>query len=265
MPNATIMGMGAVTQLPQIPLRPWGLFTEMVPEIDLTRSGTNRVGFGATIMDKGDIVVGTLLAIDCDSTDDLNNDTIALTQRDQLPFTQTLFMSCTGDIDPETLNEQLDDVARLTRSAALVRALTAGVGTSLDLAGNSDSVGAGADMADAIGLVEDGLADRISNGQGYIFISPRQLAEAVSTNLIIVIGDRLFSPAGHRVISDAGHQDANVYGTGSLAWSITDAKSLIGVLNAWLDIDNNIMSQGWQRTGLVLFNPDHAVRATITA
>jgi hypothetical protein len=266
MPNATIMGMGPRTRLPQIPLRTRGLFIDAATPLDLVVAGTDRTGLGATYMDQGAITQGTLVLIDCDSTDDFSDQRIALTQRDQLPFTQYLEIVCQGDIDGATLQGYLDDVERLTTSAMLARGLTVEVSGNLDLAAQSTSVGAGTGIAAAIGLLEDGLAERIGNGRGTILVPLLLLAAAITAGGVEVDSaspTNLFSPAGHVVVSDAGHQDANLYGVGALGYSVTPARPLSGS-GPWVDPDTNETKAGFSRTGLVAYNPAHAIRATVT-
>lgn len=267
MPNATVMGMGAVTTLPALPLRTRGLFIDAATEVDLTRQGRDRTGLGASFYDQGDITAGTLVLIDCDSTEDFTDQQITLTQRDQMPFSQYVQVICQGDVDEEALQGYVDVVERLTASAMLTRGLTVEVAGNLDLATASDSVGAGDDVADAIGLIEDGLGDRIANARGYIFVPLRYLSVAIGSGGVEVDASsptNLFSPAGHVVISDAGHMDANLYGTGALGYSLTVAQPL-SPRGPWRDPDTNEVKQGFTRTGVVLYNPDHAVRATVTA
>jgi hypothetical protein len=73
----------------------------------------------------------------------------------------------------------------------------------------------------------------------------------------------LFSPAGHVVVSDAGHQDANLYGVGARGYSIAERQSLFGE-GPWRDPDTNEVKAGFTRSAVVAFNPDHAVRATVS-
>ena len=266
MPNATIMGMGPTVVLPQIPLRTRGLFIDAATEVDLTRAGTDRTRLGATFMDQGAITTGTLVLIDCDSTDDFTDQQIELTTLDQMPFTQYLQIVCQGDIDDATLQGYLDDAERLTASAMLARGLTVEVSGNLDLAAQSTSVGAGTGIAAAIGLLEDGLAERIGNGRGTILIPLERLSAAITAGGVEVdpaSPTNLFSPAGHVVVSDAGHQDANLYGVGALGYSLTETRSISGS-GPWRDPDTNEVKAGFERAGIVLYNPDHAIRATVS-
>lgn len=263
MPNATIMWLGPVVMLPPIPLRRRGLFVDNVPEVDLTREGVNRVGFGATIMGMGDVVIGTLITVDCESTEDFTDHTIVLTPHDQLPFTQYLEMTCTGEVADATLRDHLMEAARLTESAALTQALTVGITGLLALDSDSDSEGAGANITAAIGVIENGLAERISNGRGYIFIPPLAFAGAFAAGTVVWDGERFLSPLGHYVISDAGHTDTNLYGVGELGYAITAAR--FRTPGPLVNPHTNVAIDGWERTGVVLFNPDHAVRATVSA
>lgn len=265
MPNATVMGMGAVVALPTLPLRTRGLFIDAATPVDLVRQGRDRTGLGASFVDQGDITAGTLVLIDCDSTEDFTDQQITLTQQDQMPFSQYVQVICQGDVDEPVLQGYVDNLEKLTESAMLARGLTVEVSGNLDLAAQSDSVGAGADVSDAIGLIEDGLGERIANARGYIFVPLRYLSAAIGMGGVEVNAaspTNLLSPAGHIVISDAGHQDVNLYGTGFLGYSITDAQPL-SPRGPWRDPDTNEVKQGFTRTGVVLYNPDHAVRATV--
>jgi hypothetical protein len=251
--------------LPTVELRTRGLFIDAATPVDLVREGTDRTGMGASYMSVGDIGPGTLVLIDCDSVEDFSDQQIVLTQRDQLPFSQYAQIVCTGDIDDATLTDAVATVARLTASAMLARGLTLEVSGNLDLAAQSDSVGAGTGIANAVGLVEDGLGDRIANGRGTIMVPLRLLAPAMADASVMDDPNSptgLSSPAGHVVVSDAGHGDTNIYGVGALGYSLTEARSLSGA-DPWHDPDTNEVFAGFSRTGIVIYNPDHAVRATV--
>jgi hypothetical protein len=266
MPNATVLGIGPVVMLPQIPLRTRGLLIDAATEVDLTRANRDRTGAGASYMDQGVIDEGTLVFIDCDSTEDFTDQQIELTQRDQLPFSQYVEIICQGDVEDSTLQGYVDNVERLTESAMLARGLTVEVAGNLDLATQSTALAAGASPAEVVALIEDALGDRIANGRGIIMIPLSLLAEFLNSGGVEVDAaspTRLYSPAGHVVVSDAGHRDANVYGFGALGYSITPARPLSGA-GPWRDPDTNEVKAGFQRTGIVLYNPDHAVRATLT-
>ena len=258
-------GMEAVIELPQLGLRPWGLFTDVVPELDLVRQGTDRTGAGAKYMTRGDITPNAA-DVDCDIEENFLAREIELTERTQLPFSTFNMIRCsTVTIEADDLNQWVLEDARLLGSAALTRAATTQITAAhLNLADDSDSLAASTGVAAGIGAVEAGLGDRIGNGRGFIFIPLTLLPAAMGVAGVQVIGGKLVSPAGHWVISDAGHGlDTTIYGTGAMGYSLLGFRLITGP-NGNIEFDINRRTAIVQAYGVVAFNPDHSVKTVVS-
>lgn len=265
----TIAGLGIEIELPRLPLRVGGLFTAVVPQVDIMAEGADRTGFGAKwiIRDAYDVMLDTIP--ECSADDSFQAEEIDLTTAETLPFSAADMISCTtiGGLSMPELNAMLDDDVEATRSFAFAAATTTQISVDhLNLADDSTDVGPGADVVAAMGLIEDGLGDRIANLRGYIFVPLTLLAEAVRDGSVQrdEMTGELTSPAGHLVIADAGHgpQDT-LFGTGAMAWGLSPAIPVTDS-GGWVDRSRNKMAAVRQRYGVVAFNPNHSVRATVT-
>lgn len=260
----TTLSMGAEIRLPMLELVPWGLFTDVVPEIDLAVQGTDRTALGGKWVTR-DAYTVDLDTYTCAADDDINDDVITLEPgRETLPFMQHQMISCsTVWVNMDWLNDWLADDARMTRSAALVKAVTTAITANhLNFVDDATALAGSNSMAKGIALVEDALSERILNGRGYIFVPPILLAHAMNDGIFVSNGE-LVSPRGHRVICDAGHQDTTLYGTGAMGWSITEAQRISGDLGVF-EFSDNTQYGAYTRYGVVFFNPAHTVKNAIT-
>jgi len=258
----TIQGMGIETTLPQLTLLPRGLFTQVVPQIDLTQEGADRTAFGAKYMTRG-ALAPHVDDFGCD-TDDETTDEVTLDEREQLPFVFWDSMTCsTVAIEPDYLLDWLNADKNLTLSAALTLAATTQITADhLNLADDSTTVTASTGVTAGIGNIEAGLAGVIGNAKGYIFVSPTLIAPAVAAGAVLVRDNRFESPRGHDVIADAGHGAENtIYGTGSMAWSVVDDS--FGDPLQFSRAQNRYRAE-FRRYGLVLLNPAHSVKTVVS-
>lgn len=251
--------------LPEMRERPWGVFRDVVPEIKVGDGGVDRTARGATWMTPGEL---TPIVVDfsCNVDDDKDTGNLALTARSTAAFLSFNLLQCSllsGDLDP--LVGYASWAFDATISEALALAATTQLSAShLNLNTNSTAVAGSTSLVETIASIELGLAERISNQQGYILIPPRYLAGAVTSGVISRMDGVLYSPGGHKVISDAGHRPYNViYGTGAMGYSIMDTFEPSG-RNGELDRTRNIVSWLSETYGLVAFNPAWSVKATLT-
>jgi len=230
-------------------------------------AGTSRIAMGVKFQTLG-ALSPRIEAFDCpDGDDGFTAGSIDLTDREQPGFrifdlieTKLRCLLAGGDA-----GQVLKDNADLLLSEALTTAATTQITADhLNLADDSTSVGSGAIVA-AMGLIEDGLADRISNAQGYIFVPITLLASAKSTGVVRLVDGALMSPAGHKVISDAGHgSQSTLYGTAQLAYALSGTEVRGGPGDYVFDPTNNTIAYLSETYGLVVFNPAFSVRATVS-
>lgn len=263
----TLMSMGTEVMLPPLELRPYGLFTQVVPEISLVVDDTDRTIFGAKWMGRDALAIALDHPV-CDDDEDTTVNVVELTEQYTIGFSQHGRMRCsTIRIDAAELNRWNADDAELSRSAALVRAITTQVDAEmLNFVDDATALAGSDNLVEAVGLVEGALAERILNARGYIFIAPGLLPYAMSADVVRVSGSTLLSPGGHRVISDAGHHnglEGTVVGTGALGYSMGSVNVLTGELGNF-DIDGNDLEAVWIRYGAVVFNPLHTVKTAVT-
>jgi len=261
----TVSNMGAEIALPRLELRPWGLFTQIVEEVDVVREDVDRTGFGAKWIVRGPYTPNAV-AVDCETEEAIDTREINLDTVEQMPFSSYDMLQCSsiGGLDMPEINAMLLADEEFTRSAALTLAITTQITPDhLNLLDDSTLLGAGTDIADAMGLIENGLGDRIANARGHIFVPLRLLAAAFDHSAVFLRDGELSSPAGHRVISDSGHGlDNHLFATGALAYSMTDPMLVTG--DGHLDRETNTLLSIWERKAFVAFNPLHSVRATVT-
>jgi hypothetical protein len=251
--------------LPAMRPRPWGRFIDVVPEIKVASDGVDRVARGAKWMAPADL---TPIVVDfsCGVDDDKDTGNLGLTETTTAAFLSFNLLTCStlsGDLEP--LAAYTEYAFAATISEALTIAATTQLSAShLNLATNSTALAANTNLTEVIATIELGLAQRISNEQGYIFISPRYLAAAVTSGVVSIINGVLYSPGGHIVISDAGHRPYNVlYGTGALGYAISDTIQPSGRTGE-LDRTRNLVSWLSENYGLIAFNPAWSVKATLT-
>lgn len=262
--TATVQGMGLTVRLPALELRSTGLFTQVVPQVDLVGSdGVDRTGMGAAWITRDALGV-TVAGIDdpCDIDSEITLDQIDLSQESTMPFAfnQTLSCSTIGGLGMPEINAMLDSDFEAVRSEALMRGLTTVISADHLNFVAATSVGSGAILV-ALGLIEDGLGDRISNLRGHIFIPLTLLPAAVGSGAVKMVNGELVSPAGHKVISDAGHDSqTTLYATGAIAWALQAATSV----REKLDRNMNVLTGLRQHYAVVAFNPEHTIRATVS-
>jgi hypothetical protein len=257
-------GMEAVVELPRIELRPWGLFTDVVPELDLVRQGTDRTGAGAKFMTRGDITPNAE-EVDCVIDENFLEREIELTERVQLPFSTYNMIRCsTVTIEASDLNEWVLDDGRLLESAALTFAVTSSISPDhLNFAFDSDALAGGTDVVEVVGQVESGLGARIGNGRGFIFVPLLHLGAAIGGGAVENRDGILVSAGGHFVVSDAGHvMTDTVFGTGAMGYSLLGFRLITGP-EGNLELSVNRRTAIVQAYGVVVFNPDHSVRSAI--
>lgn len=252
--------------LPELEDRPWGRFIDVVPMVDVTVQGTDRTPMGVKLM--AEAAMEPIVA-DFDCTYDVvvkDAGNLGYNEVSSSSFVVFNMLECsTLSGDMSIAGEYARRSARDLVSEALAFAATTQVSVDhLNFADDSTDLGAAATIVDAIGLIEDGLGDRISNKRGFIFIPLRSLASAMAAGVVQRVGSSLLSPAGHRVVADAGHDADVVFGAGQIGWSMTDARMLSGE-DGQIDITRNTRTWLSESYGVIVFNPNHAVRSTLTA
>lgn len=265
--------------LPALQPRPWGRFLDAVPNIteqfidtnENTGETVNRTARGAKFMAEA-ALSPIIVDYTCGVDDDKTEGNLGLTLTEAAGFLSFNLLTCStlsGDLDP--LKNYVNRNFNATVSEALAYAATNPISADhLNLADDSDVVSASTSLVDVIGAIEAGLAERISNEQGYIFISPRYLAAARSAAVLTFFNGTLYTPSGHIVISDAGHRPYNVvYGTAGLGYSITNAEDLdsldhSGSVSRGSEGNRNLVTWLKENYGLVVFNPNWSVRSTLT-
>jgi hypothetical protein len=256
--------------------RPWGRFIDVVNELKVVATGgptsdntmipaVDRTARGVKFMAPGalsPIIVDFSCAVD----DDKSAGNLSLTEVDQPAFlTFNLAQCSTLSGDLTQVSNYTDEIFNALKSEALAYAATVRLSAQhYALSTNSDVVTASTTLVDVIGAVEAGLAERISNEQGYVFISPRYLTNAVSADILTLVNGQWYTPSGHVVISDAGHRPYNVvYGTGAMGWALMGGPDDPN-FGSYLDRTRNIATWRKETYGLVVYNPAWSVRATLT-
>lgn len=270
-------GMGPEIFLPELEERPWGRFIDVVPNIKdrLFVQGTDRTAAGARWMAEAPLSP-IIQDFDCDLVEVAEKvaGNISFDEVTTAAFLMFNMFECSELSGAQRMGELSDYVGRslaAVASEALTWAATHALDADhLNLAVNSDALAASSSAVEAIGRIEAGLGQRISNKRGYIFVPLRHLAETMSESVVSVDNGTLVSTAGHRVIADAGLNNASdFFGTGSIGWALRDDDSLgeggfetgpAGVL----DRTRNIRRWLTETYGFVAFNPAHSVRTTYT-
>lgn len=258
-------GMGPEIRLPELPERPWGRFIDVVPQLDVTVDGTDRTPMGARWMAEA-AYSPIIQDFDCEALPaeevEKQAGNLVLGETTSAAFLSFNLFECStlsGDMGPffDYVQRTFDSLVSEALAWAATHALT---GDHLNLAANSTNLGASDSTVEAIARIESGLAQRISNKRGYVFIPVRRLAEAVSDGAVFLSGGQYVTPAGHFVISDAGHNnDGTFYGTGALGYSVTNPQDLSGP-EGQIDITRNTRRWLRENYGLIAFNPNHSVR-----
>lgn len=258
-------GQGVEIYLPEMESLPWGLFTDVVPEIPVTDlyERRDRTAAGGKFMAPG-ALSPIVQDFDCDTDDDKTGN-ITLSEEETAAALIMNLWECSelsGDLRPgRDLMKQTFE-ATLSEALAFIATSPAISASHLNLTTNSTALAAPTDPTDAIGVIEDGLRERISNRRGHIFVPPRHLAYVMGDGSVFLRGDQLVSAAGHRVISDAGHVgDDTFFGTGSMGYSVRE-QDVTGD-DGELDRTRNIRSWLTEAYGVIFFNPAWSVRATI--
>ncbi len=260
-------GFGIEVSLPALPLRDVGLFTQVVPMIDTMFAGADRLGFGAKWLQRDALHTAvTTIADVCDPDSVIDVDEIDVSVGSTLPFgfNQSLRCSTIGGLDQVEINAMLDSDEEATRSEALTRALTTSLGGDhLNFVDDSTAV-AGGTMQEAMGAIEQGLGQRISNLRGYIFVPLTLLGAARSSGGVRLLDGYLVSPAGHLVVADAGHESQNtIYGTGAIGYAVSAPIQVMGG-GFQLNRNTNVLTGVRARYGVIAFNPEHTVRSTVS-
>ncbi len=259
------VNIGIEVQLPELELRTYGLFDQVVPRLSFEQAGADRIGFGAKWMERDpyDIMIDTIAG--CSVDDSFSAEEVTLEENSTVAFSFADIISCStiGGLDAAEINRRLDDDEDALRSFALASAATVAIsGDHLNLAVNSTSV-TGGDIVDTIGNIEQALGQRIANLRGHILVPLTLLGAAMQMSVVRQVGNTLLSPAGHKVIADAGHGPQNiVFGVGQMAWGMSPPIPVTGD-GLWLDRSTNKLTGARQRYGIVVFNEQQAVRATV--
>lgn len=266
---------GPEVQLPAMKSTPWGRFIDLVPEVKVVAeggrddgtmiAGVDRTARGARFMAPA-AMSPIIVDYTCGVDDDKSGGTLGLVEVQQPGFLSWNALSCStlsGGLDSQ--RAYTAEVFNATISEALAYAATVRLSAQhYSLATNSDPLAASTSLVDVIGAIEGGLAERISNEQGYIFISPRYLAAATASFTLRLVDGVLHSPSGHIVISDAGHRPYNVvYGTGAMGYSLMGGP-VDDNMDSYLDRTRNIVKWLKETYGVVVFNPAWSVRSTLT-
>lgn len=267
-----ITGQGVEIRLPMMTSLPWGLFIDEVPRISIVDAyeGRDRTLLGARFMAQG-ALSPIIVDFDCEYIEDPEDEktgNVTLEQREVVAFEfHNLFECSELSGDMSDFAGMLRRTFEATASEALTFLATANTPSAhLNLATDSTALAASTSPTDAIGAVEKGLRDRISNLAGYIFVPPRQLAAAMAAGAVRLMDGRLISPAGHTVISDAGHQgDGTFYGTGAMGYAVTNPE-FIGNQGEMGELDRTRNIRRWlvENYGVVAFNPAWSVRTTLS-
>jgi hypothetical protein len=261
-----------VVDLPPLRARPANLFTDVAVDISaqFKDDTADRTARGASFMYVGQIqpkVVPYWCGVDDDkSTTNLvfNKDGKAAA------ILSYAWFQCSGlSGDLGWMPPFVDSTFELLISHALAFAATTIMlpPEHMSVAESATDVGNGSTMLDALARVEKGLADKASNAEGVIFIPIRNLANLVSLQAI-ALGDGGFrTPAGHRVVADAGHQgDNTIYGTTQLGYALqtpVPSEELNSPVAQFNRVHNDIRWMA-ETYGLVVFNPAHTVKSTLT-
>ena len=262
-----------VVDLPPLQLRQGNKFTDVAVDISsqFKDGDTDRTARGASFMYLGQLqpkVVPFWCGVDDDkSTTNLtfNKDGISAA------ILSYAWFECSGlSGDLGWMPPMVDTTYEGLLSHALAFAATTIMlpPEHMSLPESATDVGNGSTILDSLGRVEDGLAGKASNYQGVIFVPIRNLANLVSLGTFGEGPDGGFiSPAGHLVIADAGHQgDNTIYGTTQLGYALqtpipsTELNSPVAQFNR---VHNDIRWMA-ETYGLVVFNPAHTVRSTLT-
>lgn len=269
--------MPYTAQAPEISLpdtmpRPVGRFLDVAENVTAKWDiqGANRMLMGAKFMAPGPYSP-IVEDFDCDTDDDKSEGTVTQAEQVTSAFLMFNLFECStlsGTLEPEA--ELAVDVFRKALSEALTRGLMTQVSsTHLNFADDSTALATASSAVEALATVEYGLAQRISNEQGYVFVSNRYFTPLYASGAIVLRDGMAFTPLGHKVISDAGHDAlGTIYGTGALGYATTDVTVLDGaggqIGGGAFNRPRNTIQWLVENYGIVVFNPQHTVRATWT-
>lgn len=261
-----------VVDLPPLRLRPANKFTDVARDISaqFKDGGIDRTARGASFMYLGQLQP-KVAPFWCNIDDDKSTTNITLNKDGKaaaiLSYSWFQCSGLSGDLG------WMPPLVETTYEGLISHALAFAATTimlppeHMSLAKSAADVGNGSTILDALGRVEDGLAERASNYQGVVFVPIRSLANLVSLGTFGEGADGGFiTPAGHLVIADAGHQgDNTIYGTTQLGYAIQtgiDTSELNSPVAQFNRVHNDVR---WlaETYGLVVFNPAHTVKSTL--
>lgn len=257
---ALISAMAPVVRLAALPLRSRGLFMDVIPQVDTSVGGVDRMSFGVRYWTPSIVPSLEPTAFDCVTpegqyTPGINFDGA----RDATivdPWTATAGITCSTiplDAGPSLAEMALDEV-RMALSATLARAATSPAAVTWNLSDSAVDAGSWGNVADAIEALEAEMAALIGNRRGYIVMPVSALAKAVEASAVLVSGEMLETPSGHLVVADAGAAVDRFYGVGQIGWSLTDTRLIDN--NGHLNLTRDTVTFLAQAEGVVVFNQD---------
>lgn len=255
---ALITAMAPVVRLPALPLRTRGLFADVIPMVDTTVNGVNRLSFGARYWAPSIVASLEPVAFDCDNDEGPYEPAITFDGSGEAtnvdPWTATAGVTCSTiplDGDESLADIALDEV-RMALSATLARAATSTAVTTVNLSDAAVDAGDWGDVGDALEALEASMATLIGNRRGYIIMPVSALAKAVDANAVRIAGDLLETPSGHLVVADAGAAVDKIYGVGQIGWSVVDPRLIDE--NGHLNLTRDTVTFLAQAEGIVVFN-----------
>jgi hypothetical protein len=258
--------------LPPLRPRPANLFTDVAVDISsqLKSDGVERTARGARFMYLGQLQP-IVKPFWCNVDDDKSTTNITMNNQGvSAAFLSYAWFQCSGlsgDLGWMPPMVEMAQESLISHALAFAATTIMLPGEHMSLAESATDVGNGSTILDSLARVEDGLAEKASNAQGVVFIPIRQLANLVSLGTLGEGPDKGYlTPAGHRVISDAGHQgDNTIFGTTQLGYATQspDPEDLNDYVAQFNRVHNDIR---WlaETYGLVVFNPAHTVKSTLT-
>ena len=259
---ALISAMAPVLMLPPLPLREVGLFADVIPTVNTVVQGADRRLNGGRFWGPSIDPILVPTEFDCETDEEIVPSITLDGPEAFMPWTISSGIECSAmPLDEGNLGDMVIDEVRKSLSASLAWAATRTSPTFVNLSDSAVSKGSFANAADAFHAVEEGLGDVIGNRRGFVIMNVGLLAKALAANAVVRTGTMLQTASGHRVVADAGAAPDVVYGTGQIAYSMSDARLLDQ--NGALNITRDTVRFLAQAAGLIVYNPDTVVSATI--
>lgn len=259
---ALISAMAPVLMLPQLPLRSVGLFVDAIPTVNTVISGADRRSFGGRFW--GPTIDPILIPteFDCEGDEEILPSIDLEGSEAFMPWTIVSGIECSAmPLDEGNLGDVVVDEVRKSLSASLAYAATQTAPTFLNLSDSAVDQGSFAEAAGAFQAVEEGLGNLIGNRRGYVIMNVGLLAKAMDASAVVERGGMLQTASGHLVVADAGALSGVVYGTGQIAYSISDARLIDD--NGSLNITRDTVRFLAQAEGLIVYNPSTVVSADV--